>query len=78
MAFCPGGVTAFGMTFCVLPAEVEAGVEVDARQLLSFVQDLKTAGGVSYTSISVGDVIGTGGDFYEVSRTGFRKIPGQR
>jgi hypothetical protein len=31
-----------------------------------------------HTSMSVGDVVQSGGDFYEVSRTGFRKIPGQR
>jgi hypothetical protein len=31
-----------------------------------------------HTSMSVGDVIGTGADFYEVSRTGFRRIPERR
>jgi hypothetical protein len=41
-------------------------------------RELIQARGLCHTSMSVGDVIQSGGDFYEVSRTGFRKIPGQR
>jgi hypothetical protein len=39
LAFCPGGVTAFGLHFEV-PPERQQGMDIDLYQLLSFVRDL--------------------------------------